>query len=144
MILWFVYCPQMFPLLGRMITEWYTGSNENAFAELCQGVDARSKTLEENLGLYELAEKIRTSDELSRLFQEHESGDFFAALAAATKGGRSGRTTGSTSRFTGIADTRTATSPTRAGSRTRRSISAASRSCSHETIPNHRTSSRRS
>ena len=80
MILWFVYTPQMFSLLGRMIDSWYTGDNENAFAELCQGVDVRSKTLEENFGLFELAAEIRGSEELSKLFEQHKDGDFFGVL----------------------------------------------------------------
>jgi phosphohistidine swiveling domain-containing protein len=80
MILWFIYTPQMFSLFGRLINQWYTGDNPNAFAELCQGVDVRSKTLEENLGLFELAEEISSSAELSALFEQHKNGDFFGAL----------------------------------------------------------------
>jgi len=79
-ILYVVYAPQMYALLGRMIHEWYTGSNEYAFGQLCQGSDKRSKTLEENLGLHELAEQIRGSAELSALFEQHNDGDFFGAL----------------------------------------------------------------
>ena len=86
MILWFIYTPQMFSLFGRLINEWYTGDNKNAFAELCQGVDVRSKTLEENFGLFELAEMIRESAELSALFEEHKAGDFFAALEGSEEG----------------------------------------------------------
>lgn len=88
MILWFIYTPQMFSLFGRLINEWYTGDNKNAFAELCQGVDVRSKTLEENFGLFELAGMIRESTELSALFEEHKDGDFFGALEGSEDGRR--------------------------------------------------------
>jgi rifampicin phosphotransferase len=80
MILWFVYAQQMFALFARMIGTWYTGTNEHAFAEMCQGVNNRSRTLQENLGLYDLAEEIRASRELTELFEGHQDGDFFGAL----------------------------------------------------------------
>jgi pyruvate,water dikinase len=88
MILWFIYTPQMFPLFGRLISQWYTGDNDNAFAELCQGVDVRSKTLEENFGLFELAEEIRGSKDLSTLFEQHKDGDFFGALKRCADGSK--------------------------------------------------------
>jgi pyruvate,water dikinase len=86
MILYFVYTPQMFTLFAKMISAWYDGDNEHAFAHLCQGVQVRSKTLQENLGLFELAEQIRASAELSALFEKHQDGDFFGALADSEAG----------------------------------------------------------
>lgn len=86
MILYFIYWPQMAALFGRMIQSWYTGANEHAFAQLCQGVEIRSKTLHENLALYELAEQIRNSQELSALFAEHKGAEFFAAAEHAADG----------------------------------------------------------
>lgn len=80
MIVYFVYWPQMAALFNKMIASWYTGDNEHAFAQLCQGAPERSKTLEENLRLFDLAEEIRNSPELSELFATHQDGAFFDAL----------------------------------------------------------------
>jgi pyruvate,water dikinase len=81
-----VYYRQMMPLFARMISDWYDGDNKNAFAELCQGVSTRSKTLEENLRLYDLAERIRASSELSALFAAHRGANFFTALHGSEEG----------------------------------------------------------
>jgi pyruvate,water dikinase len=84
--LYLVYWPQIMALFGRMIQAWYKGNKPNVFAELCQGASTRSKTLEENLQLYDLAEEIRGSEELSALFAEHDGGAFFAALETSETG----------------------------------------------------------
>lgn len=81
-----VYYRQMMSLLARMISDWYDGDNENAYAELCQGVDTRSKTLEENIRLYDLAGRIRASQKLSALFAAHRGADFFTALETSEEG----------------------------------------------------------
>lgn len=86
MILYFVYWQQMSVLLEKMVQWWYDGDNKNAFAELCQGVNARSKTLEENYSLYHLAEDIRSSKALTALFAKHQGADFFKALETSEEG----------------------------------------------------------
>jgi phosphoenolpyruvate synthase/pyruvate phosphate dikinase len=73
-------------LLELIVTNWYDGPNNNAFAELVSGCKARTKTLEENLSLYQLSEQIRSSDTLSELFQAHEGEAFFEAAAATDDG----------------------------------------------------------
>lgn len=85
-ILYVVYAPQMYGLLERMIREWYNGNNADAFVELCQGVDQQSKTLEENLELFEMAQQIRGSAELSALLQQHKNSDFLVALGQSAEG----------------------------------------------------------
>jgi phosphohistidine swiveling domain-containing protein len=83
----YLYAPQMYPLLARMIGEWYSGDNEMATAELCQGVDVRSKTLEENVRMYGLVEQIRGSEKLSALFEQHkDDGSFFDVLEHSAEG----------------------------------------------------------
>lgn len=86
MIVYFIYWQQMSALLQKMIQWWYDGSNMNAYAELCQGVATRSKTLEENFGLYHLAEEIRGSATLSALFAQHQDAGFFKALETSEEG----------------------------------------------------------
>lgn len=86
MILYFVYWQQMSTLLERMIQWWYDGDNKNAYAELCQGVNIRSKTQQENIELYELAEAIRASQTLKTLFVQHKGAEFFKALDTCDEG----------------------------------------------------------
>ncbi|WP_293049037.1 PEP/pyruvate-binding domain-containing protein [Mycobacterium sp.] len=83
---WLVYGPQLMALWGRVIHEWYDGDNTNAFAELLQGVTHRTKTLDENLALFELAMQIRESETLSKLFAAHPGAEFFTAIAGADDG----------------------------------------------------------
>jgi rifampicin phosphotransferase len=82
----FVWVPTVYSLLRYMIENWYTGDNADAFAELGMGAEVRTKTVEENHWSYELAEKIRHSQELSELFQKHTGTDFFAALEESDEG----------------------------------------------------------
>ena len=86
MIVYFVYWQQMSTLMERMIAWWYDGDNKNAYAELCQGVNTRSKTQQENIGLYEFAELIRNSAALQTLFAKHNGADFFKALDSSDEG----------------------------------------------------------
>jgi pyruvate,water dikinase len=69
-------------LLGTIIARWYDGANTMVYADLITGLPKRTITLEENLDLWELAERIRSSPELVALFHGSDAQHFFTRLRA--------------------------------------------------------------
>lgn len=67
-------------LLGAILAKWYDGANAMVYADLITGLPKRTITLQENLDLWELAERIRSSPELVALFHSSEPREFFARL----------------------------------------------------------------
>jgi pyruvate,water dikinase len=73
--------------LATMVGGWYTGANPNAFIDLITGAPEKSAAMIETDALWDLALEIRASDELRRMFAEHEGRAFFDA-ARGTEAGR--------------------------------------------------------
>ncbi len=67
-------------LLGTILAKWYDGTNAMVYADLITGLPKRTITLEENLDLWELAERIRESPALVELFHGCDAQEFFARL----------------------------------------------------------------
>ncbi|MFO1375551.1 MAG: PEP/pyruvate-binding domain-containing protein [Steroidobacteraceae bacterium] len=67
-------------LLGAILAKWYDGGNAMVYADLITGLPKRTITLEENLDLWELAERIRKSPELLALFHACNAKEFFRRL----------------------------------------------------------------
>ncbi len=66
----FIYARDSISFLGLLVARWYDGEDPAMFATLLSGLPKRTKTSQENLWLWRLAEQIRTSPALSWLFRE--------------------------------------------------------------------------
>jgi pyruvate,water dikinase len=75
----FMHVPCMTAAFMWMLENWYSGTNAMVFSDLITGLPRPTITLRENVQMWELAEKIRNSEELRRLFAENTDGAFFAA-----------------------------------------------------------------
>jgi pyruvate,water dikinase len=82
----FVHARDSFAALATMVAKWYDGGNATAFTDIITGVPRPTATMIENHSLWSLAQGLRESPELSRLFAEHEDGAFFAACAQSEDG----------------------------------------------------------
>jgi pyruvate,water dikinase len=72
--------------LGVMLAKWYTGDNPAVFTDLLTGVPERTVTMEENVQLWKLANRIRNSPPMLAAFRANENGAFFEALEAVEGG----------------------------------------------------------
>lgn len=66
--------------LGTLLAKWYDGDNPMIFVDLITGLPKRTSTLQENFDLWDLADCIRKSPELTNLFQESDENEFFDRL----------------------------------------------------------------
>lgn len=81
----FVHAAAALNLLGMLLAKWYDGDNPHVFADLISGLPKRTKTLEENILLWELATAIREDTVLSELLATTDSHEeFFGAVTAST------------------------------------------------------------
>jgi pyruvate,water dikinase len=71
-------------LLSWIFDNWYDGGDRSIQADLLSGAQTRTDTQIENLRLWELAKRIRCSEQLSALLDQHENAEFFAAVAASS------------------------------------------------------------
>lgn len=83
---YYLYARDGFTLLGWMLMNWYTGTNQLAFGELLAGAARRTATLQENIELLAFADEIRDSSELRALFDANEGNAFFEALKGSDAG----------------------------------------------------------
>jgi pyruvate,water dikinase len=70
----------------HLLSTWYDGGNANVVTDLLTGVTTMTATAHENLALWELAGRIRSSTELSTAFREHRNGAFFEAISESEEG----------------------------------------------------------
>jgi pyruvate,water dikinase len=82
----FLHVPNMTAAFMWMLTNWYTGTNAMVFSDLITGLPKPTITLEENIEMWGLADRIRKSPELTRLFAEHRDAAFFAACEGSDDG----------------------------------------------------------
>jgi len=80
------HCRDAMWLLRFIVTKWYDGPNEMAFADLVSGSVKRSATLRENLDLWALAVTISKSPYLRQTFEKNEGAAFFSALEGSEEG----------------------------------------------------------
>jgi phosphohistidine swiveling domain-containing protein len=73
-------------LLGVMLAKWYTGVNPAVFTDLLTGVPERTVTMEENIRLWHLALRIRSSKTLTETYHAKQNGAFFEALEETEEG----------------------------------------------------------
>ena len=64
----FIYARDAVSFLGALVSRWYDGSNPSVLADLFSGLPRRTATVEENLELWRLAERIRNSRPLLNAF----------------------------------------------------------------------------
>lgn len=76
----YLILPTATAALSTMVEKWYKGDNPMILSDLITGIPELTITLKENIELWKLAERIRNSDELRRLFSEHEGRAFFDEL----------------------------------------------------------------
>lgn len=76
----FTYASWTLSGLGTALARWYEGDNAFAFQDLVSGLPKVTNMAAENHRVWELADEIRRSPELRRLFDAHQGPDFFAAL----------------------------------------------------------------
>ena len=81
-----IFSRDMAGLLAWMVGTWYDGDNAFAVVELMSGVPKRTITQRENHRLWELAEEIRHSPALRKLFEAHEGAAFLAAIKGTAAG----------------------------------------------------------
>jgi rifampicin phosphotransferase len=77
--------------LGTLLAKWYDGDNAMVFVDLITGLPKRTTTLQENLDLWELADGIRKSPALTKLFQESGEDEFFDRLLDHPEGAKTRR-----------------------------------------------------
>jgi len=82
----FLHVPNMTAAFMWMLTNWYTGTNAMVFSDLITGLPKPTITLKENIEMWNLSMRIRNSDELMRLFKDHQDGAFFAACGSSPDG----------------------------------------------------------
>jgi pyruvate,water dikinase len=73
-------------LLGLFLAKWYTGDNPAVFTDLLTGVPERTVTMEENVQLWRLAQRIRQSPAMLEAFRANENGGFFEAMETVEDG----------------------------------------------------------
>ena len=71
--------------LGLMLEKWYDGDNEGIFQDLISGIPG-TKMVEETDEMWDLAELLRQSPELTRLADECDGDTFFPALEQSEAG----------------------------------------------------------
>jgi pyruvate,water dikinase len=76
----FLVMPLAMSLLSSMVENWHQGDNPLILGDLITGLPELSITLKENIELWKLTEKIRASQRLTELFQDHPGGEFFTVL----------------------------------------------------------------
>ena len=74
--------------LAKLLEHWYDGDAGTAFQDLISGIPG-NKAAVEGEALFELAQMIRESNLLTRLFAEHPGGAFFDAVRASDDGAAS-------------------------------------------------------
>ena len=82
----FLHATTLSAVFVWMLGNWYKGSNPHIFNDLITGLPEPTITLKENLELWELGEKIRTSPALTEAFTNHPGAEFFTAVADAAGG----------------------------------------------------------
>jgi rifampicin phosphotransferase len=82
----FIFAPGLLLFLGDLLSRWYTGSNQHAYADLLTGLPQQTVTLMENEQLWHLAQTIRESASLQKLFDEHGGASFFTVAASHADG----------------------------------------------------------
>ncbi len=86
--IFYLYMPMVVAAHSKMIESWYKGTNPAIFADLITGLPNPTVTVKENIELWHLAERIRTSPQLMALFEAHQGKAFFTALEDAGDEGR--------------------------------------------------------
>jgi phosphohistidine swiveling domain-containing protein len=81
----FVYGAGAMYLLGDLLAKWYTGDNPDVFAELVTGLPTTRMAREQH-GMWELADEIRRSPELTELLQSTTAEEFFPRLPESDAG----------------------------------------------------------
>jgi pyruvate,water dikinase len=82
----FLHVPNMTAAFLWMLSNWYTGTNPMVFSDLITGLPKPTITLKENIEMWGLAERIRASDELMRLFKDNQDAAFFEACEGSADG----------------------------------------------------------
>lgn len=81
-----VYSPYAFAILKYILSNWYKGQNEYAFADLVTGLPRRTEMLIEQVDLWEVGEIIQKSPQLISLLHAHEGAKFFHACKDSDEG----------------------------------------------------------
>ncbi len=75
-----IFFRQATALLSWIFDHWYDGDDPSLQTDLVSGAKSRTETQIENLKLWELGTRVRSSPELQALLKQHENEAFFAAI----------------------------------------------------------------
>ncbi|MHA2035927.1 MAG: PEP/pyruvate-binding domain-containing protein [Promethearchaeota archaeon] len=75
-----IYAPVIRALLDGVLRYWYNGDNPNAFIETLSGIPEQTQQFNDDYAFWELAEMIRHSKKLHKLFEEFKGAAFFDEL----------------------------------------------------------------
>jgi len=75
-----IYAPVIRALLDGVLRYWYNGDNPNAFIEVLSGIPEQTQQFNDDSAFWELAEIIRHSKKLHKLFEEFKGATFFEEL----------------------------------------------------------------
>jgi rifampicin phosphotransferase len=81
----FIYGAGSMYVLGTLLATWYTGGNADVFQELITGLPTTRMAREQH-SMWELAEEIRASQQLTQLLHATEPAEFFARLGETEDG----------------------------------------------------------
>jgi pyruvate,water dikinase len=76
----FLYAPITLAGIGWMLSNWLGDDDPATFQSLISGLPIRTKMAEETHDVWHLAQRIKASEALTRLFEENPGAAFFAAL----------------------------------------------------------------
>lgn len=83
---YFIHVPLIFNLLNTIVTKYYDGDNDQVLWDILTGSPVQSATVKENLGLWELAKRLRNDKALLATFRAHRDAEFFAQLEQSDTG----------------------------------------------------------
>lgn len=83
---WFIHAANAMTILGKMLASWYDGTNANIFTDLITGLPERTRTMQENIDLWQLASAIRSNAAVRELFEKSSETEFFDRLADLPEG----------------------------------------------------------
>jgi rifampicin phosphotransferase len=83
---WFFNLRDAINMLAWLVSKWYKGDNPTAMVELISGAPGETPTNRENKALWEFTQRIRNSEQLSSLFEQHPEQAFFAKLDESEEG----------------------------------------------------------
>jgi rifampicin phosphotransferase len=81
-----LYITMASKLLEKLVTAWYDGDKSGIFIDLVTGTTKQTFSVREALALWRLANEIRSSELLRRLFETNVGADFFSKLLTCEEG----------------------------------------------------------